>query len=77
MNKSNFESLVLGYLKNQITDVYENNSNHEVTVNLKNVNLEIQGMEWEASLLKYLDRHDQHAAFSYGDGNWVTIHKKV
>lgn len=76
MKINNFEKLIMSFLKNQIVDIYEGDGSNDITVNLKDVNFEIQGLEWEKSLLNYLNKHDYSASFSYGDGNWVTIHKK-
>ena len=55
---------------------YEVYSNNEITLNLKNVNKKIKGIDWEDSLKEHLKKYSHDIDFKYGNGNFVTVIKK-
>lgn len=70
-----FETMVLGFLSLQIVEVYEGNSETEVTINLKDVNYQIGDMSWDQAMKEYFAEMGYNLRFSYGYGDWVTVHK--
>lgn len=70
-----FEKLVLDYLMKDVVE-YEVFSNNEITLNLKNVNKKIKGIDWGDSLKEHLKRYRHDIDFKYGNGNFVTVIKK-
>lgn len=74
MSEEKFVSLILDILNGEVKK-YEVYGDYELTVNLKDVNLEIDGVEWEKVIKDHLKENGCDVRFSYGDGNWATIHK--
>ncbi|KIL38686.1 hypothetical protein SD70_24880 [Gordoniibacillus kamchatkensis] len=71
-----FVSLVLDFLGDEVVEAEEYYYN-SVTVNLKDVNFKINGVEWEQAIQERLKQNGyDNIGFEYGDGNWVTISKK-
>ncbi|MFC0212114.1 hypothetical protein ACFFK0_06535 [Paenibacillus chartarius] len=71
-----YVSLVLKFLSDEVVEAEEYGSD-SVTLNLKDVNFEIDGVEWEQAIQEHLKENGYNdVSFQYGDGNWVTIYKK-
>ncbi|WP_248928945.1 DUF6075 family protein [Paenibacillus hamazuiensis] len=71
----NFVSLVLYFLADEVVKAEEYYYN-SVTVNLKDVNFQVNGVKWEQALQEYMEGNGYTINFEYGDGNWVTVNKK-
>jgi hypothetical protein len=75
MSESKFVALVLDFLKDEILECDSCSEEYGITLNLKDVNFEIDGVEWETAIQDYLSEHSYGARFTFGDGNWTTIYK--
>ena len=71
-----YVQLVVNFLNDEVMEVEEYES-YSVTMNLKDVNFEINGVEWEQAIQEHLKENGyDNVGFQYGDGNWVTVYKK-
>jgi len=77
MNKSKFVTLTLDFLKDEIMECFEASEEDGITVNLKDVNYEINGVEWNKAIQEYLSKQNYGVSFTFGDGNWTTIYKNT
>ncbi|MEC1725882.1 hypothetical protein P9E34_14280 [Schinkia azotoformans] len=76
MNQSKFVALVLDFLKDEILECDSCSEEYGITINLKDVNFVVSGVEWDTAIQEYLGTNGYHNVnFTFGDGNWTTIYK--
>lgn len=69
-------SLAFDFLGDEVVDAEEYDS-ESITLNLRDVNFEINGAEWEQAIKEHLKENGYDGVcFNYRDGNWVTVIKK-
>jgi hypothetical protein len=74
MNEREFVTLILDFMKDEVVE-FEKYGHFEVTLNLKDVNLEIAGVDWNIAIKQFLIKRGYNVRFEFGDENWVTIFK--
>lgn len=72
--ENNFKFIVLNFLKGYFIE-YEEYGEDEITLNMVDINIELGNISWEELLQEYFNRYDYEIRFTYGDGNWVTVHR--
>jgi len=71
--KLSFVDLVKDIMEAYITDDETYDSENEVTFNMYDVNLNINGIRWENYLKDAVASHGYNIEFTYGDRNWTTV----
>ena len=72
--RKTFEQLVLGFLDDIVIESKSYGDN-EITLRLTDVNFKVLGISWEDKLSQYLSFHKHKVRFTYGNEEWVTVHK--
>lgn len=73
MNQSEYVSLVMNFLKDEILDCIDASENW-ITVDLRDCNFEVNGVNWHEALQEHLSKYNYSVRFTGGDGHWSSVH---